>query len=49
MAGGGPLRAIQVEGHIDRGVVNAHLVKRPGEGEYTYQYLFLEVSGSLLS
>ncbi|RPB07458.1 TIM21-domain-containing protein [Morchella conica CCBAS932] len=34
-----------VEGHIDRGVVNAHLVKRPGEGEYTYQYLFLEVSG----
>lgn len=40
---------LQVEGHIDRGVVNAHLVRRPGEREYAYQYLFLDVSGPLLS
>ncbi|KAH0608632.1 uncharacterized protein H6S33_001766 [Morchella sextelata] len=46
VAGGGPFRGpLQVEGHIDRGVVNAHLVKRPGESEYAYQYLFLVVPG----
>lgn len=37
----------QVEGDIDKGVVNAHLVKRPGEHNYEYRYLFLDVAGTL--
>lgn len=37
----------QVEGDIDKGVVNAHLVKRPGEHNYEYRYLFLDVAGAL--
>ncbi|RPB03637.1 TIM21-domain-containing protein [Choiromyces venosus 120613-1] len=34
-----------VEGTIDKGVVNAHLTKRPGESNYEYKYLFLDVPG----
>lgn len=37
----------QVEGDIDKGVVNAHLVKLPGEHNYQYRYLFLDVAGAL--
>ncbi|PWW71725.1 TIM21-domain-containing protein [Tuber magnatum] len=34
-----------VEGTVDKGVVKAHLTKRPGEPNYEYKYLFLDVPG----
>ncbi|PUU79083.1 TIM21-domain-containing protein [Tuber borchii] len=34
-----------VEGTVGKGVVNAHLTKRPGESQYEYKYLFLDVPG----
>lgn len=34
-----------VEGDLDKGVVNLHLIKRPGDQEYEYKYLFLDVPG----
>ncbi|KAG0636022.1 TIM21-domain-containing protein [Tuber brumale] len=34
-----------VEGTVDKGVVKAHLTKRPGESNYEYKYLFLQVPG----
>lgn len=37
----------QVEGDIDKGVVSAHLVKLPGEHNYKYRYLYLDVAGAL--
>jgi len=36
----------QVEGDLDQGVVNLHLVKRPGQKEYEYKYLYLDVAGT---
>jgi len=35
----------QVEGDVDRGVVQLHLVKRPGQDDYDYKYLYLDVKG----
>jgi len=35
----------QVEGDVDKGVVQLHLVKRPGQDDYDYQYFFLDVKG----
>ncbi|KAF8248354.1 mitochondrial import inner membrane translocase, subunit Tim21, partial [Wilcoxina mikolae CBS 423.85] len=35
-----------VEGDLDKGVVNLHLIKRPGQREYEYKYLFLDVAGT---
>ncbi|RPA87554.1 import inner membrane translocase subunit tim-21 [Ascobolus immersus RN42] len=34
-----------VEGDIDSGVINAHLVRNPGESQYDYQYLRLDQKG----
>ncbi|KAI5845358.1 TIM21-domain-containing protein [Tricharina praecox] len=34
-----------VEGDLDKGVVNLHLIKRPGQKEYEYKYLYLDVAG----
>ncbi|KAF8416980.1 TIM21-domain-containing protein [Tirmania nivea] len=34
-----------VEGDVDRGVVQLHLVKRPGQDDYDYKYLYLDVKG----
>jgi len=34
-----------VEGDISKGRVNLHLLKRPGQGEYDYKYLYLHVKG----
>lgn len=39
------LTALQVEGPLDYGVVNVHLVKRPGQDEFEYKYLALDVKG----
>lgn len=39
----------QVEGDVDKGVVQLHLVKRPGQEDYDYKYLFLDVQGILYS
>lgn len=35
----------QVEGDVDKGVVRLHLVKRPGQDDYDYKYLYLDVKG----
>jgi len=40
---------LQVEGTVDKGVVNAHLTKRPGESKYEYKYLFLDVPGTKIT
>ncbi|KAF8472036.1 TIM21-domain-containing protein [Kalaharituber pfeilii] len=34
-----------VEGDAGKGVVQLHLMKRPGDDEYDYKYLFLDVRG----
>ncbi|KAK6598175.1 hypothetical protein H4I95_08785 [Botrytis cinerea] len=34
-----------VEGPLNKGVVNLHMVKRPSESEFAYKYLFLDVKG----
>ncbi|QSZ33119.1 hypothetical protein DSL72_002705 [Monilinia vaccinii-corymbosi] len=34
-----------VEGPLNRGVVNLHMVRRPPETEFVYKYLFLDVKG----
>ncbi|TGO08153.1 hypothetical protein BTUL_0223g00090 [Botrytis tulipae] len=34
-----------VEGPLNQGVVNLHMVKRPSESEFVYKYLFLDVKG----
>ncbi|KAM0124190.1 hypothetical protein ACHAO1_011107 [Botrytis cinerea] len=34
-----------VEGPLNKGVVNLHMVKRPSESEFVYKYLFLDVKG----
>jgi hypothetical protein len=36
---------LQVEGDLDRGVVNLHLIRKPGQA-YEYQYLYLDVAGN---
>lgn len=41
--------ALQVEGTVGKGVVNAHLTKRPGESQYGYKYLFLDVPGTKIT
>lgn len=37
----------QVEGSSRLGVVNLHLTKRPGQTEFEYKYLTLDVKGEL--
>ncbi|KAI9651316.1 mitochondrial import inner membrane translocase subunit tim21 [Ciborinia camelliae] len=34
-----------VEGPLNHGVVNLHMVRRPSESEFVYKYLFLDVKG----
>ncbi|KAI0447801.1 import inner membrane translocase subunit tim-21 [Xylaria telfairii] len=34
-----------VEGPLNNGVVNVHLVKRAGQSEFEYKYLFVDVKG----
>ncbi|TAQ85819.1 hypothetical protein B7494_g5861 [Chlorociboria aeruginascens] len=34
-----------VEGPLDKGVVNLHMIKRPNDSEFVYKYLFLDVKG----
>lgn len=34
-----------VEGPLDKGVVNLHMAKRPSESEFAYKYLMLDVKG----
>lgn len=34
-----------VEGPLNKGVVNLHMVKHPSENEFFYRYLFLDVKG----
>lgn len=34
-----------VEGPLDTGIVNVHMVKRPSESEFLYKYLTLDVKG----
>lgn len=38
----------QVEGSSRSGVVNLHLTKRPGQTEFEYKYLTLDVKGDLI-
>jgi len=40
---------LQVEGTVGKGVVNAHLTKRPGESKYEYKYLFLDIPGTKIT
>ncbi len=35
----------QVEGPVNRGVVNMHMIKRPSDSEFAYKYLALDVKG----
>ncbi|KAI9865140.1 MAG: mitochondrial import inner membrane translocase subunit tim21 [Trichoglossum hirsutum] len=39
------LMHFNVEGPLNRGVVNLHMTKRPDQSEFDYKYLFLEVKG----
>ncbi len=39
------LMNFNVEGPLNKGVVNLHLVRRAGQGEYQYRYLYLDVPG----
>ncbi len=34
-----------MEGPLNKGVVNLHMVKPPSEREFTYKYLALDVQG----
>jgi import inner membrane translocase subunit TIM21 len=34
-----------MEGPLNKGVVNLHMIKRPSDGEFVYKYLFLDVKG----
>jgi len=34
-----------VEGPLNTGVVNLHMIKRPSDGEFIYRYLYLDVKG----
>jgi len=36
---------VQVQGPLNKGVVNMHMVKNPSESEFIYRYLFLDVPG----
>ena len=36
---------MQVEGPLNKGVVNLHMMKRPSENEFVYKYLVLDVKG----
>lgn len=36
---------VQVEGPRNKGVVNLHMIKGPGQNEFQYKYLFLNVKG----
>ena len=36
---------MQVEGPLNKGVVNLHMTKRPSENEFVYKYLALDVKG----
>ena len=36
---------IQVEGPLDKGVVNLHMTKRTSDSEFVYKYLVLDVKG----
>lgn len=35
----------QVDGPLQNGVAHLHMVKRRGESDYEYKYLFLDVKG----
>ena len=35
----------QVEGDLDKGVVHLHLLRRPGQSDYEYRHLYLDVAG----
>jgi import inner membrane translocase subunit TIM21 len=35
----------QVEGPLANGVVQCHMVKHPGQSDYEYKYLFVDVKG----
>ncbi|KAI9799471.1 MAG: mitochondrial import inner membrane translocase subunit tim21 [Piccolia ochrophora] len=37
--------SIQVEGPLNKGVVNLHMAKRPEESDLEYKYLTLDVKG----
>ena len=39
------LMILQVEGPLNKGVVNMHMVKLPSESEFIYKYLALDVKG----
>ena len=34
-----------VEGPVNKGVVNLHMTKRPSDNEFIYKYLMLDVKG----
>jgi len=34
-----------MEGPLDKGVVNLHMIKRPSDSEFIYKYLALDVKG----
>jgi len=34
-----------VEGPLDKGVVNMHMMKKPSDSEFLYKYLALDVRG----
>jgi len=36
---------LQVEGPLNRGVVNLHMIKKPSDSEFVYKYLALDVKG----
>jgi import inner membrane translocase subunit TIM21 len=36
---------MQVEGPLDKGVVNMHMIKKPSDSEFVYKYLALDVKG----
>ncbi len=40
------LTSFQVEGPLNTGVVNLHMVKRPGQDGFEYKYLALDVKGT---
>lgn len=37
-----------VEGDLEKGTVHLHCAKRPGEDEYEYRYLYLDVPGMFI-
>jgi len=37
--------SLQMEGPLNKGVVNLHMVKKASENEFVYKYLFLNVKG----